>query len=128
MKQTMAEEQKTKISEKEVSQNEDPLLRDIQISTSYKAPCEVGDEAFIPYWTKEDTEVIYGIDKYTVKGLCGCGDVWICHVINKNNSEIWNLEPNVDVFFSEKDAERKLNGIKKTEDTKKLAKWKRRVS
>lgn len=119
--------QKTKGLEPETAQNEDLLLRDIQITNSFESPCDVGDDAYIPYWTKENGEIIYGLDRYTVQGLAGCGDVWICHIKDKNGVEIYNLEPNVDVFFSEKDAERKLNGIKKTEDKKKLEKWKRRL-
>lgn len=118
--------QKTKSLESETAQNKDLLLRDIQITNSFKTPCDIGDDAYIPYWTKENGELVYGMDKYVVQGLASCGDVWICHIKDKNGVEIYNLEPNVDVFFSEKDAERKLNGMKKTEDKKKLEKWKRR--
>lgn len=118
--------QKTKSLETETAKDEDSPLRDIQTTSSFRSPCDVGDDAYIPYWTKENGKLIYGLDKYIVQGFVGCGDVWICHIKDKNGVEIYDLEPNVDVFFSKKDAEKKLNAIKKMEDKKKLEKWKRR--
>lgn len=119
--------QKTKGFESETAKDEDLLLHDMQITNSFRIPCDVGDDAYIPYWTKKNGELIYGLDKYIVQGFVGYGDMWICHIKDKNGAEIYDLEPNVDVFFSEKDAEKKLNGIKKMEDKKKLEKWKRRA-
>lgn len=114
-------------SESQHPANSDILLRDIHIETTCRVPCDLDQDAFIPYWTKENGEKVYGIDVYSVKSICGCGDVWICRVENKDGAKISQLEPNVDVFFSEKEAERKLSSIKKMEDDKKLAKWKRKV-
>lgn len=120
------EVQKTEILDSSTTRDEDIFLRDINVEGSVQAPCDVDDDAFIPYWTKENGEIVYGIDKYTVFGFAGCGNVWICHIKDKNGVEIRELEPNIDVFFTEKDAEKKLNGIKRTEDKKKIEKWKRR--
>lgn len=97
------------------------------LSSGNKIPCEIRQEAFLPYWEKKDGEITYGIDVYEIIALSGCGDIWMCKLVDKDGNESGhNIEPNVDVFFSQKDAEKKIAGLKKTEDPKKLSKWKRR--
>ena len=113
--------------EKECEVQVNPLENDIEyISSGNKIPCDYGDKAFLPYWEKDNNEIVYGVDIYTVSSIAGCGEVWICTVVDKNNKKSKYLEPNVDIFFSEKDAERKINALKKTDDIKKLSKWRRR--
>ena len=105
-----------------------PLDKDIEYtSTSCNVPCDVGGDAFIPYWEKNEDGILYGFDKYTVGSIAGCGNFWICKIRDEKGGESGVLEPNIDVFFTEKDVERKLNNIKKTEDAKKITKWKRKT-
>ena len=89
-------------------------------------PCEPGNQAFIPYWRKVSGKVTYGIDEYIVKGVCGSEYGWACRIIDDKGNMISGLDPNVDVFFSRKEAEKKLNSIKKAEDLKKMAKWEKK--
>ena len=104
-----------------------PLYKDIDFtSKSNPIPCDVGNEAFLPYWEKDENGIVYGVDKYKVASIAGCGDFWTCRISDEKGNESYQIEPNVDVFFSEKDAEKKINAIKKTEDVKKLSKWKRK--
>ena len=106
-------------TKKQISSPETTRYSDIQV------PCDVGDPAYIPYWNKSGSKIVYGIDEYVVKAICGCGDSWACRIADKNGVLISSLEPNVDVFFTKKEAQKKLSVIQKTEDPKKLAKWKR---
>lgn len=113
----------------EIKDKQDPslfiaLVDDKKYSSS-NIPCSFDQKAFLPYWDKIDEEMIYGIDEGVVKSIYGCGDVWICGVKLKNGTIVTALEPNIDVFFTQKEAERKLTGIKRTEDIKKISKWRR---
>lgn len=121
-----------KIVDEKVENKEENQEQKLSLSTTddktyppTMIPCSFGQDAFIPYWDKIDGEMTYGIDKGIIKSICGCGDVWICGVELENGVKFTQLEPNIDVFFTQKEAERKLAGIKKTEDIKKLSKWRR---
>lgn len=120
----------TERKSKTISQNEaseHPLSKDVDfIPCSTKIPCDLGEDAFLPYWERKDGELIFGIDKYTVCSVTGSGDIWLCKLRDDNGKQSKVLEANVDVFFSKKDAERKVNALKKMEDQKKMLKWKRR--
>lgn len=112
------------ISENETSGH--PLSKDVDfIPRSTKIPCDVGDDAFLPYWERKNGKLIFGIDKYTVCSVAGAGDVWLCRIRDDNGKRSKALEANVDIFFSKRDAEKKINALKKTEDQKKMSKWKR---
>ena len=94
---------------------------------SYKQPCDIGQDSDITSWEEDkDKNKKYGYDIYKVNSLCGCGDVWICTVTDKDGRRSCCFEPNIEIFFTENDVNKALNRIKKTEDSKKLNKWKRR--
>ena len=94
---------------------------------SYIQPCDVGQDAYIPYWEEDkDKNKKYSYDTYKVNSLCGCGDVWICTVVDKDGRRSCCFEPNTEIFFTENDVNKALNKIKRTEDLKKLNKWKKR--
>lgn len=115
----MAAEQTSSIEEKNAPET--------FIKSTMTIPCLVGDTAYVPYWTKENGEIVYGIDECVVNGLCGCGDFWLCHVTYKNGFVENEFEPGIDVFFTQKDAEKKLSGIKRNGDLKKITRHKRRI-
>ena len=96
------------------------------VPSGNKVPCDLRDPAYVPYWEKKNGEIIYGIDEYEVIAICGWNDCWFCRLIDKDKVESGAIEPNIDVFFTIKDAEKKINALKKTEDPKKLAKWERK--
>ena len=126
-RQTISQEISTSSNEIAEVQSNHPFENDIDfVPSGIIIPCDCGADAFLPYWEKKGGEIIYGIDKYIVKSISGCGDVWICTVGDENDKRSGILEPNVDIFFSEKDAERKITALKKTEDSKKLSKWRRK--
>ena len=76
---------------------------------SYKQPCDVGQNTYIPYWEEDkDKNKKYGYDTYKVNSLCGCGDVWICTVADKDGRRSCYFEPNTEIFFTEND---EMDGI-----------------
>lgn len=94
---------------------------------SYIQPCDIGQDAYIPYWEEDkDKNKKYSYDTYKVNSLCGCCGVWICTVADKDGRRSCYFEPNTEIFFTKNDVSKALNKIKRTEDPKKLNKWKRR--
>ena len=61
-----------------------------------------------------------------MNSLGGCCGVWICTLTDKNGRISCYFEPNTEIFFTKNDVNKALNRIKRTEDSKKLNKWKRR--
>ena len=123
-KKNQAQQTTTKTPEEQLSTH---LGKDVEyVPSSCKIPCDYGMDAFLPYWERKDGEVFYGIDVYMVCSIAGSGSIWICRVSDKDNKKSGPLEPNVDIFFSRKDAEKKINAFKKADDLKKISKWYRR--
>lgn len=89
-------------------------------------PCDLDQVAFIPCWEKKNGEIEFFIDEYKIASICGCGEEWACTIKDKDNKKSKYLIPNIDVFFSVKDANKKINALKKTEDVKKMNKWRRK--
>lgn len=105
---------------------EKTLEEPIVSSRSILPPCDIGWTAYIPYWDADEKgNIIYNYDTYRVVGLGGCCDVWFCIVEDENGRRSRGFEPNVEIFFTEKDVTKTLNKIKRLEDKKKLAKWKK---
>ena len=125
MKKTL---KKVDLSEEKIENEVSWALKDGQtfVSRGNIIPCDICEPAYVPYWEEKNGEKVYGIDEYETISICGWGDIWYCRIRDKNNTQSGPIVPNVDVFFTKKDAERKITALKKTEDNKKLSKWKRK--
>lgn len=98
------------------------------VASGKAAPCEVGYKAHLPYWEKVHGNIEYGYDTYIVDLVAGCGDLWVCTVQIGEGLSSGALIPNIDIFFTEKNVEKVLNRLKRTEDEKKRAKWKKKIN
>ena len=94
---------------------------------SYKLPCDIGQDAYVPYWEEDKNKnKKYGYDTYKVSSLCGFGGMWVCTVVDQDGRRSCCFEPNTEIFFTKNDVNKALNKIKKIEDPKKLNKWEKR--
>ena len=64
-------------------------MKELYNAASYIQPCDVGQDAYIPYWEEDkDKNKKYGYDTYKVNSLGGCCGVWICTVADKRWEKI----------------------------------------